>query len=95
MVLSTSAIPRAGPSGLAEVDDLTIEGVASLTAFENLLLKEDGCAPAKIPFGNAWKTLQGRRPRLHLRYSRQVLPLLILVCMCWCKCSVLRHARYL
>jgi hypothetical protein len=28
-VPSTSAIPRAGPSGLAGADDLTIEGVAS------------------------------------------------------------------
>jgi hypothetical protein len=51
------------PPGTAEwtrtgVDDLTIEGVASLTAFENLLLKEDGRGPAKIPNGNAWKTLR-------------------------------------
>jgi hypothetical protein len=51
------------PPGSAEwtragVADLTVEGVASLTALENLLLKEDGRAPIKIPNGNAWKTVR-------------------------------------
>jgi hypothetical protein len=51
------------PPGKAEwtragVEDKTVEGVASLTALENLMLKENGSAPGKIPNGNAFKSLR-------------------------------------
>ncbi|KAA8896316.1 Asx homology domain-containing protein [Sphaerosporella brunnea] len=51
------------PPGKAEwsregVEDRVANAVASLNAFEALLLKEDGRAPERIPHGNAWKSLR-------------------------------------
>lgn len=51
------------PPGTAEwtrdgIADKTVENVASLTALEALLLKEDGRAPEKLPNGNAFKTIR-------------------------------------
>lgn len=41
--------------------DKVISNVVSVTALENLLCKEDGRAPSKLPNGNAFKTFRIRR----------------------------------
>lgn len=51
------------PPGAAEwhkddVADKTVENVASLQALQDLLCKESGKAPEKLPNGNAWKTIR-------------------------------------